>query len=377
MSTPTKTKKRDRSRPAPVQEKSRRGPARGAMRLWAWRLFRREWRQQLLVLALITVAVAATILGAAVATTAPSQRVASVFGTAGELVDIPGSDRDVTAGVAAMRQRFGPVDVIENQTLSTGSVQAVQLRAQDPRGPFGAPTLALVSGRYPAGPGQVAVTSTVASLYNLRVGGVWHQGGKARRVVGLVENPSNLLDEFALVAPGQVRAPTEVTVLFNGVPNVVARFRFPRGSVAQQPPYASGFSPSTVVLGLATLGLIFIGLLAVAGFTVMGQRRLRALGMLSSLGATDRDIRRVMVTNGAIVGVVGTLLGAAVGLAGWFAYVPHLSVSAGHRIGAFSLPWGTIVTAMILAVVTAILAARRPARSLARVPVMTALAGRP
>ena len=38
-------------------------PARRAVVRWAWRLFRREWRQQLLILALITVAVAATIVG--------------------------------------------------------------------------------------------------------------------------------------------------------------------------------------------------------------------------------------------------------------------------------------------------------------------------
>ncbi|MGH9296313.1 MAG: hypothetical protein ACRD0B_13355, partial [Acidimicrobiales bacterium] len=43
-------------------------PARRAMNRWAWRLFRREWRQQLLLFALITVAVAATVLGAGVAT---------------------------------------------------------------------------------------------------------------------------------------------------------------------------------------------------------------------------------------------------------------------------------------------------------------------
>ena len=42
-------------------------PARRAVVRWAWRLFRREWRQQFLILALIVVAVAATIVGSAVA----------------------------------------------------------------------------------------------------------------------------------------------------------------------------------------------------------------------------------------------------------------------------------------------------------------------
>src|ERR1700744_2401778 len=56
-------------------------PARRAVTRWAWRLFRREWRQQFLILALITVAVAATIVGSAVATNNPPPKNAG-FGTA-------------------------------------------------------------------------------------------------------------------------------------------------------------------------------------------------------------------------------------------------------------------------------------------------------
>jgi putative ABC transport system permease protein len=44
-------------------------PARRAVVRWAVRLVRREWRQQLLIFALITAAVAATFIGSAVATT--------------------------------------------------------------------------------------------------------------------------------------------------------------------------------------------------------------------------------------------------------------------------------------------------------------------
>src|ERR1700689_4666534 len=43
-------------------------PARRAVFRWGWRLFRREWRQQLLVLGLLTVAVGATVWGASVIT---------------------------------------------------------------------------------------------------------------------------------------------------------------------------------------------------------------------------------------------------------------------------------------------------------------------
>jgi len=130
---------------------------------WAWRLFRREWRQQLLVLALLAVAVSATILGAAVATNTPSSPNAATFGTANHLVTLPGTDPRRAADIAAIKQGFGTIDVIGNEKLATGSVQSVDLRAQDPGGPYGRPMLALVDGRYPTGPDEVALTCSAAT----------------------------------------------------------------------------------------------------------------------------------------------------------------------------------------------------------------------
>jgi len=122
-----------RERPAPARSAADGGAAaRRAVIRWAWRLFRREWRQQLLVLSLITVAVAGTVLGAAVASNTPASPAAATFGTANHLASIPGSQPHLAADIAAIRRRFGPVDVIENQNLVTGSASQVQLRAQNP-----------------------------------------------------------------------------------------------------------------------------------------------------------------------------------------------------------------------------------------------------
>ena len=373
-----------RERPARTRAGNGGVPARRAVTRWAWRLFRREWRQQLLVLALIIVAVAATVLGAAVATSTPPPANAG-FGTAGDLATFQAPDPHLATQIAALRHHFGRVDVIENQTVAIpGSISTYNLRAQDPHGPFGQPMLSLVTGHYPTGPGQVAVTDGVAATFNLTIGDVWHQGGKARRVVGIVENPQSLLDEFALVAPGQVSAPTQVTVLFNAPGVAVANNRLqglaslgPNVSTPGSASSSNVLNPETIVLALATVGMLLIALVSVGGFTVLAQRRLRSLGMLGALGATDKNIRLVVRANGVVVGVVGTLTGAALGLAAWLAYRPRLEMSAHHVIGAFALPWVVIVPAMVLAVVATFLAASRPARTITRVPIVTALSGRP
>jgi putative ABC transport system permease protein len=365
-----------RERPPETGARDGGAPARRAVMRWALRLFRREWRQQLLVLTLITVAVAATIFGAAIGTNTPLPANAG-FGSANALVNLPGNDPHLAADIAAIRAHFGTLDVIENQTFATGLVQGAQLRAQNPNGAYGRPMLALVTGHYPHGPSQVDLTSGLASAFRVGIGGIWHVDGRALRVTGIVENPQNLLDSFALVAPGQVTSPTQVTVLLHATPISIATFNPPPGATLLQPQPPSGLTPAVIALLFAVVGLFFIGLVAVAGFTVLAQRRIRSLGILSSLGATDKHVRLVMVANGAVIGVIGALLGGAIGLAAWIPYAPYFGTHADHRVAWTSLPWWLVGVAMALAVVTAILASRQPARAVAEVPVVAALSGRP
>jgi putative ABC transport system permease protein len=359
-------------------------PARRAMVRWAWRLFKREWRQQLLILLLVIVAVAAVVVGAAVAVNTPPPADAG-YGTAHDLATYTSSPNakqsahlnlhSVDAQVAALEHRFGAVQVIENETFHVpGSTQTYDLRSQNPHGPYGGPMLELLSGRYPSGPTQIALTPGLASDLNLRVGDSWSsQGGKT--VVGIVQNPQGLLDEFALVPPGQVTQPTTVDVLFDapGVdPGRIGSNVSTPGSLNNNP-----INPDTIVLALATVGMLLIALVSVGGFTVLAQRRLRSIGMLESMGATDRNVRLVLEANGVIVGAAGALVGFGVGLMAWLAYRPHNEQSAHHLIATFALPWTVIVVAMILAVVATFLAAGHPARAMTRVPVVSALAGRP
>ena len=167
-------------------------PARRAMIRWAWRLFRREWRQQLLILLLVVVAVAAIVVGSAVAVNTP-QPANFGFGTAQDMATFvnSGKQSDLQSAdtqIAALEHRFGTVQVIENETFNVpGSTKTYQLRSQDPHGPYGGPMLQLLSGHYPTAPNQIALTPGLASELHLRVGDTLSQGGKT--VVGIVAEP--------------------------------------------------------------------------------------------------------------------------------------------------------------------------------------------
>jgi putative ABC transport system permease protein len=354
-------------------------PARRAVIRWAIRLLRREWRQQLLILALITVAVGATVVASAVATDTPAP-IAGVLGTATDAASLTGSPASINAQIKDLENRWGRVDVIENQSVQIpGTLSTFDLRAQDPHGPYGGPLLSLVSGQYPATASQIAVTSGVATHFSLRIGSSWTLAGKTWKVTGIAQNPQSLLDEFALVIPGQVTSPDNVTVLFDA-PGVSASSLSTNGmnvTTAQTVANTNTINPETISIAAAVLGMLLIALVGIGGFTVLAQRRLRAIGMLAAQGATERNIRLVVRANGAATGVVGAIAGAVLGFLAWLAYRPQAEKSAHHVMGAFQLPWTVIGIAMALAVIATYFAASRPAKAIARVPVVAALAGRP
>lgn len=355
--------------------------ANRAVARWARRLVRREWRQQLLVICLLTVAVAATTVGLGLVVNVQSSDEANT-GTASLRLDIQ-SPGNLAAIATAAQHTLGAVELLADSPIPIpGSTATIDLRAQQPHGHFSSPMLGLVSGRYPVGAGEVALTRTVLSTLQLRVGQTWSVLGQNRRVVGIVENPQDLSQGFALVAPGQIANPNSVSILADAGTSAAQRFHSPSGelvgimSIGATAPQRKAAQALAVLL-LATIGLTFIGLLSVAGFTVMAQRRLRSLGMIGAIGATDKQVRKVMLANGTAVGFVGAVAGTVLGLAAWFALKPAFEHLVGHRIDPLAIPWWAVLLGAALAVLASLAASWWPARTVSRMPVVAALAGRP
>ena len=356
--------------------------ARRAVVRWAWRMFRREWRQQILVIALLTVAVAAAIASVTIAYNSGSTDDAEL-GSADHLLRFDGADPGkLEAGLAAARERFGTIDVIGHRSLRVpGSVDPVEFRSQDPRGPYGAARLALDRGSYPHGPGQVAVTDRVATLLGLEIGDPLALDGRRRTVVGVVENPRDLSDEFALVSPSAAGAPDQVTVLADTSADAVDSFFESQGDrsalMGSEVRESNRGADALAMFSVATVFLLLATLVAAAGFAVIAQRRLRQLGALAAIGATEKHLRLVLLTNGVVVGAIGALVGAILGLAIWLALVPTLEPALDHRIDPLGLPWALLVAVVLVAVLGASAAAWWPGRAVARIPVRLALSARP
>jgi putative ABC transport system permease protein len=364
-------------------ERSNQGgfAARRAVARWAWRLFRREWRQLALVVALLTLAVAAAVYSAAVAYNLSPVYGNAESGSVDHWIAFDVSDPESMAlDLAYAEEQFGIIDVIGLWTIPIpGSTEFFEFRAQDPDGPYSAPMLALLEGRYPTRAGEVAVTDGVALDFGLEIGARFIFGDRDLLIVGLVENPSNLNKEFALLAPLGEELPEQVNLLVDSSDDPVLRFRAPSGATTSRSgrPANEDVLATGAVYASATILLLLLSLVAAASFVVLAQRRLRQLGMLAAIGATQAHLRLVMVANGFVIGVIAALTGALLGLLAWLVSVPVLEPAVGARIDPLNVPWWLVATGILLAIATATGAAWWPARTVARIPVIQALSGRP
>jgi putative ABC transport system permease protein len=358
---------------APQRPPNGGAPATRAVARWGVRLLRREWRQQLLVVGLLTIAVAATCTGLAVATTASNPPSTTWI--------LPGSDSRVAADVAAIQTRFGPVSVFAHHSVPiAGSVGSIDLRALEPDVSFPTENLELLAGRLPANGDEVALSPGAAAEFGVGVGDTWRDIGHPLRVVGIVRDPTAFDVHFALLG-GPLDVVDNITARVGvDVPREqMATFHLPSGAPNQIDGVSttSKTQAAVAVLTLATLTLVFVGLVSVASYSVIAQRRQRALGTLASMGATDRHVRLVMSANGAAAGAVAAVAGVTIGLGAWFVYAPHLEGVVGHHIDPVDLPWWALIAAVTLAVLTSTAAAWWPARALARGSIVSALAARP
>jgi putative ABC transport system permease protein len=368
------------AQPAVLRRRANGGvAARRAVVRWAWRLFRREWRQQLLVTGLLAMAVAAAVTSVTIAHNSGPLDYAQ-FGSANALFELDATDpRKLEASLAAVEERFGTTDVIGHRALPVpGGVDTVEFRAQDAGGPYA--RLALRRGSYPGGTGEVAVTDGVATLLGLEIGKSLALDGRRRTVVGIVENPLELSDEFALVSPSSAGTPDTVTVLVDADEKAADSFLEAQGDRtallgsrlrgSYQP------APELAMFSVATVFMLLASLIATAGFAVIAQRRLRQLGMLAAIGATEKHLRLVLLTNGVVVGAIGALIGTVAGLALWFTIAPTLEPVLDYRVDRLNLPW-LLVAIVLVAILSATAAAWWPGRAVARVPVTLALSARP
>ncbi|KMS70066.1 membrane protein [Streptomyces viridochromogenes] len=335
----------------------------------------------------------------------------------GQTLTLPASLADRLAQVDGVAAARAEVDV-EGLTVADEDRESV--------GPTtGAPTIGtawnpterspveLTSGHAPEGDAQVLIDADTADSKDVRIGDrltvIGQEGSFPVEVVGIVTftttNPGAALVFFDTEAArtkllGDPKAATSVSLdAADGVSDAELKRRVADAlgadpdpdTVPPNDPYElrtadeqaesdveqlGGFLDiiKYVMLGFAGIAVLVGVFLIVNTFSMLIAQRTRELGLLRALGADRRQVRRSVLTEALLLGLVGSTLGLAAGI-GLAVGLIELMGLMGMNIRATEMVigWGTPVTAYVVGLGVTFVAAYLPARRAAGVSPMAAL----
>lgn len=362
--------------------------ARRALWRLSWRDARRHPVQSWLVIAMIALPVAGMVAGvvllATVSGTAEQQATQRLGRADLVLTDWAGAPRPLDevrgllppdAEVQALTEQSG-VEVVGN------AGQFVADLVSTPADGLTTGSMVVVDGRLATDRDEAALTQPFAVRSGLAIGDVVSVAGLGRATVvgtvldadasgrSAVVTTSTGIAESADWAVGLV-AGADVADEVVGEAEAAGFVALTRADAA-----VPGQTERSLVLVLGGFALVEAGLVAAAAFAVSVRRRQRELGLLAAGGGEPHHLRLVVRLSGIGFGVVASVLGAIVGLGGTAVAMPLVRAGARRVVDGMVVPTGQVAVAVVLGVVTAVLAAALPARGAVRLPVTAALAGR-
>jgi putative ABC transport system permease protein len=303
-------------------------------------------------------------------------------------------------GTGAISDQAGRLTV--HTAAGTGTLRARMLDYADP---LAAGIYRPLSGRAPASADEVALTPDAVRRIGTGIGGTVRltDGSRAFRVVGIVEDPSDLAATTVVLHPGAlpgeklstdrhdlrylVATPGPLTwaqVKQLNTNGIVAISRH----VLAHPPSPAEVDLRNVSVGdggeaalaaglIAGMAMLEIILLAGPAFAVGARRRRRDLALVAAAGGTPAHVRRIVLADGVVLGVLAAATGVVLGIVVAAATVRLFEDVVVHvRSGSFRVFPVALATLAALAVATGVLAALVPAWISSRQDVVTALAGR-
>ncbi|MER6027045.1 ABC transporter permease [Streptomyces sp. NPDC001851] len=319
---------------------------------------------------------------------------------------------------AALRDRVAKVDGVAAARAEVSVENAVVVDARNKSvGPTtGAPTLAtawyvtqrspvrLTSGHAPRGAGEALLDADTAGKRHVRIGDtltVQAQPGTFRvRVVGIATftttNPGaalvfldpavaarELLGSAAKATSISVDAAPGVTdaQLKQRVGQAIGTGTYDLKTAGEQAKSAAAGLGTFldvikyVMLGFAGVALLVGVFLIVNTFSMLIAQRTRELGLLRALGADRGQVRRSVLTEALLLGLVGSTLGLLTGI-GLALGLIRLMSAFGMNLKATEMVigWATPVAAYAIGLGVTFVAAYLPARRAAAVSPMAALA---
>lgn len=331
-------------------------------------------------------------------------RAAQEIGNEADRPTMPDSLLDEVAAIDGVVEASGTVQA-RNVVIVDGEGNAIR-----PQGPpalgmnFSSRVFFLIEGEPPDGSGEFVVDATTATNNDLRVGETYDINGPVR------SQPFELVGIFNFGSPdtntslGQTMSVfdtdtaqeflgfgdrlVEIRVLVNAdVAEVRAAIGAAVGAdyevITQEIAAEEQTEQFQTVLNIFTTILLVFAFIAVFvsafiinnTFQIVVTQRVREIGLWRAIGVTPKQVSRSIVVESAIVGLLSTAIGIAVGM------LVSLVMRAAIRASGFGLPSGplvlrprTVVLALVIGLGVTMIASIVPAMRARRITPIAALA---
>lgn len=262
-----------------------------------------------------------------------------------------------------------------------------------PESPLGRQFMPLESGTFPK-PGEVALSAAWAKQNGLAVGDVVKMpvppNGEAEvRVSGLIAVNKRLSIGIALFESGWLQRATgrpgstfvlldlakgtDEQLLVSELQHDFKELEFSLRSNILSEVRKNMDALRPVALGMGIAALIASLFLLVASFRISLTERVRELGLLRAVAALPAQVRRLILTEGLILGVAGSLVGALAGVG--TAVLANGAVARMLSVTPVpaSIPWGQVAVAVVAGILITLLSALGVAWTAARTSPLRAM----
>ncbi len=130
---------------------------------------------------------------------------------------------------------------------------------------------------------------------------------------------------------------------------------------------------ASAIAAFASVGLLVASLNVMNLMLARVLRRGGLIGVRRSLGATRTDVRKELLVEGALLGILGGVAGVAVGAVLLWAYNRSIDVASGGREFGVTFSWPALGVGFVLALVSSLVFTLYPANVASRQAIVSAL----
>lgn len=123
----------------------------------------------------------------------------------------------------------------------------------------------------------------------------------------------------------------------------------------------NGQSISSYMIQIFVLVAVLLGIASVLAISAV--QKSKQLGILKAMGIKDRTAGLIFLFQGFLLGTVGALIGAAVGIGLMYAFSTFVKNPDGTALVPFYLDWTFVTFSVVIAIVSSTIAAFIPAKS--------------